>query len=713
MRQDDFSPSPSSLTTPDPRRSSRVRAWIWPLVLVALTALTSLALAVMVSAWLVPLYLILMAWILAPFGGSRDHAPASIEAGSESVSDSDTDRDPSVEPAMPGAVIRSRDESSAGEVAVAEEGSLDQVVVNAPEPVAVKTRRGKGRGRKAKGGTNVEPAVAAATWIQVGPGKFVRVEGPSTSESATTEPSLAEATAEVVVSEGESVDPQASAQPAAEGTEEPLLQGLVPERELAVEVGPEPENRPATFEATAADDEPDPSEPIVDNARSSSLDVDVDSTAEALPQPMSPASPEQEAALPHEELVTEGLAVEAGLESAENRFATQEAPAPCDELEQDELIADHPLSSPVVEAEAWPGSSSLPVEEETAWLEEEPVPSELAVEVGPEPEEPFAIPGESTPVDESSQDETLAANALLSSDVAEAWSQPSFSEEDALSEPDVSYDEFENEDHDTEETQEPDFRELVTERDPASDDRLATVDASAAGDDDSIPEELSPEAVAEAGSEFPSFETAEALLPGSSEGGETPVSDGSAEAEWPTDGTWLNEGTCEDATVLSNEAVAEFEEESDGPTADATVESSLSFVAGDDLGAGPVEPSGDQGIALDAPAVDWNTGSEDRSLDAMRDAYSPSLCSISSPSRSPGKVTLDSGRRFWPRAGLTLGRTAGSRSSGRAVRYGSKVRSVSGPRRRLRRGSGASYRLACRTFPPRSPPVRGEIGRAK
>ncbi len=78
MRHDDHSSSPNLSSTSEPRLGSRVRAWAWPAVLFVLMALTSLALAITVSVWLVPPYFILMVWILAPAQGPRDSASAPL-----------------------------------------------------------------------------------------------------------------------------------------------------------------------------------------------------------------------------------------------------------------------------------------------------------------------------------------------------------------------------------------------------------------------------------------------------------------------------------------------------------------------------------------------------------------------------------------------------------------------------------------------------------
>jgi hypothetical protein len=150
--------------------------------------LTSLALAVSVSVWLVPPYLGLMAWILLPARDRRGDAlrptgqavprpkvAEEIAGGSTGIADAVdvAPADPPVEPP-----------SSA-------ESLADQA--EPADPPALKTKRGRGRGRKAKG--VVDPP-AGVTWVQVGPGKYVRVETASPTAAPPSQTPEAEPTAE-------------------------------------------------------------------------------------------------------------------------------------------------------------------------------------------------------------------------------------------------------------------------------------------------------------------------------------------------------------------------------------------------------------------------------------------------------------------------------------------------------------------------------------
>ncbi len=81
MRHDDPSTTPNPSPSRDPRPQARARSWAWTLALAALMALTSLAVASSVSAWLVPPYLVLMSLILFPTG-RRDLAAVREGTGS-------------------------------------------------------------------------------------------------------------------------------------------------------------------------------------------------------------------------------------------------------------------------------------------------------------------------------------------------------------------------------------------------------------------------------------------------------------------------------------------------------------------------------------------------------------------------------------------------------------------------------------------------------
>ena len=140
-------------------------------VLALLMAGTSWAVASWVSAWLVPPYLILMALILSP--SSARPQGESAEGGS----------DPStLRPASPG-------EGSDGPEPLADDpasaGSPEAGSEQGTSTTPTRGRRGKGRARKAK----PLPEPTEATWVQVAPGKFVRVEGAeSPAEAGPHEP---------------------------------------------------------------------------------------------------------------------------------------------------------------------------------------------------------------------------------------------------------------------------------------------------------------------------------------------------------------------------------------------------------------------------------------------------------------------------------------------------------------------------------------------
>lgn len=167
-----------------------------------LMVVTSLAVA-SVSAWLVFPYLALMASILiAPPGRSgRGKGPdGESNAGSGLHAEGVDGRSgPLIDDE---AVVRASADPAATvtELVVepAERPALDS------EPCAVKTQRGKGRGRKAR--AVAESPDATATWIQIGPGKFVRVEtdsqAPQVEEMSSTSPSDGEPAGPLSTSHG-------------------------------------------------------------------------------------------------------------------------------------------------------------------------------------------------------------------------------------------------------------------------------------------------------------------------------------------------------------------------------------------------------------------------------------------------------------------------------------------------------------------------------
>jgi hypothetical protein len=192
VRQDDPSFASGPGTTQDQRRPARVRTRALSGALGVLILATSLAVA-SVSVWLVLPYLALMAVILiTPPGRRRRH-----EEGTE-ASDSGRGRgeELAAEPLRTGteddgAALIDRATSDPATVA---ELVVEPAEVSASdpdsdsEPRAVKTKRGgSGKGRLRKAKAVVASPGATATWIQVGPGKFVRVEAPGPGPQVAAE----------------------------------------------------------------------------------------------------------------------------------------------------------------------------------------------------------------------------------------------------------------------------------------------------------------------------------------------------------------------------------------------------------------------------------------------------------------------------------------------------------------------------------------------
>ncbi len=151
------------------RRASALTAGLAGLVVA-----TSFAVAT-VSWWLVPPYLLVMGFVLFAPGGTNDEEPQpSILVGPHTT----------IEPPDNGNEDLSPDETNE------EESGSSNVTGNSTG--SGKTRRGKSRGKRS---AKTQPEVSSeATWIQVGPGKFVRVEGSEASnnslpqEEAATDP---------------------------------------------------------------------------------------------------------------------------------------------------------------------------------------------------------------------------------------------------------------------------------------------------------------------------------------------------------------------------------------------------------------------------------------------------------------------------------------------------------------------------------------------
>lgn len=135
-------------------------------ILIALIGLTSLAVGATTSIWFVPPYLAAMGWLL-------------------------------LAPARPVEGTRTPAQSAHEETPVAD--AVEEPMLEVPAEPAPKPKKGRGRGKskaKAKESPVVPPMIA--TWVQVAPGKFVRVEVPAPVETADDMPSEPEPTPIVV-----------------------------------------------------------------------------------------------------------------------------------------------------------------------------------------------------------------------------------------------------------------------------------------------------------------------------------------------------------------------------------------------------------------------------------------------------------------------------------------------------------------------------------
>ena len=141
--------------------------WLWAGFLGVLIGLTSLGWPSGPRAGWSPLYLLLMALILFPPGRGED------TAGLEGPRPQPV---PNPEGADDRAKVEGDHQAPAEPVPLAEVSGVPETAPE-PEPVAAKARRGRGRGR-GKVTVAVEPPGVNATWVRVGPGKFVRAETP-------------------------------------------------------------------------------------------------------------------------------------------------------------------------------------------------------------------------------------------------------------------------------------------------------------------------------------------------------------------------------------------------------------------------------------------------------------------------------------------------------------------------------------------------------
>ena len=171
--------------------------------LLVLVAGTCWAVAALVSVWLVPPYLVALGWILFPTAGStlrprrvgRDQAVPTnspVPDPARDQPDGAGGDDPTSRTAASPAL-----EADAGGPGLAPDSS------GATTATTAKPKRARSRARKAK--PTIEAVeVAPATWIEVGPGKFVRVETPPESVIASANgPHLAVAPEPIAVAEAD------------------------------------------------------------------------------------------------------------------------------------------------------------------------------------------------------------------------------------------------------------------------------------------------------------------------------------------------------------------------------------------------------------------------------------------------------------------------------------------------------------------------------
>jgi len=182
--QTDLGLAPS---TDDRPATARSKAFgVAPLVLAPLIAGTCWVVASSLSPWLVPPYLLLMALFLLPSAGRRIDARAA-GASAASTADASTLSSGRSEAADDAGWTSN---GSASGVSPASSGAseVDPAASASAATIPVKGRRGKGRSRRPR----PSAGVPEATWIEVGPGKFVRAEASALAAEAGPHASVAD-----------------------------------------------------------------------------------------------------------------------------------------------------------------------------------------------------------------------------------------------------------------------------------------------------------------------------------------------------------------------------------------------------------------------------------------------------------------------------------------------------------------------------------------
>ena len=167
--------------------------------LAGLLGVTACAVA-SVSAWLVPVYLLLVTVILTAPRGSRASSPAAgSRAGflgtriAEHGQSAGEGRADGTGPAEPGPDARQDPDLAAGESDDAESSHLR---LDPAAAAIARPRRSKARTRKAaRPAAELAPEFAPVTWVRVGPGKYVRSDAIIQGQPPAEAPAPAEAVA--------------------------------------------------------------------------------------------------------------------------------------------------------------------------------------------------------------------------------------------------------------------------------------------------------------------------------------------------------------------------------------------------------------------------------------------------------------------------------------------------------------------------------------
>jgi len=307
--------------------------------------LTSLAVA-SVSAWLVFPYLGLMALILfTPAGRGEREGGRTVEAGAGSVAGEE----------LAGERARAETEDEhvnrvAGEPAAGTELMVEASELTAADSEArgVKTRRGKGRMRKAR--AVAESPGATATWIQIGPGKFVRVENPGSPVVATSPNLEGEAP-------GEPAGEPAGSSTLSFGTAEATTADPLPPEgdgeDAAPFVAAEPQAPPAAS-IPEVEDTTAPGEPPADET--ASIDAGGDPARTTGPEHQADAAPagaDEPGSHPDVEApptAALGVACGAGVMESEVEVAREEGEQPLAESGESLFAGETPATAPGMDA---------------------------------------------------------------------------------------------------------------------------------------------------------------------------------------------------------------------------------------------------------------------------------------------------------------------------------------------------------------------------